>query len=244
MDDSNPLDELIQSIDFETDQQLALQRWNQFLNMLLAGEKLYTFPSNIPGNVGYFQLDPNNPQLSMFAFTSLDEARLAGAPADRLVHLGIRAFIALAVDNPAVFGVTINNATKALVIHRRDLLSMNDYLEGIKVRDMQAGDQIVLGEPKVFPHGLAQALSAEASKHRSISRMWLRQMYAHNELSYLLVIEAPAPDENVMKALSAVAQSHPELTQPLDISMSPTPDGYLDGSPGPIYTRKRRLFER
>ena len=218
------------------------KQWNNFLNLLIQGGPLYAMLSLDRSRVEVLQSGGADGVPAMYAFTSTEAARISGAPIERFGFVTLNDFIKVVKADPAVEGVLVNGGPTGRTIWREILLDMDRFLTETGTRTVDAGTKRFIGEPTDYPQGLVDDLAREATKHPMVKRMWLRQMYLNNESSYLLVIDAPEPDEDVLRAFSVVIEAHPERTQPVDISMRPT-QSLNDNLSGPFYKRKRRLFK-
>ncbi|MEF2966656.1 enhanced serine sensitivity protein SseB [Paenibacillus sp. M1] len=104
--------------------------------------------------------------------------------------------------------LTIDDKNKERIeAYRRE--SGESKAEAVKEVTVEKDTQVLLGEPKVYPAEMINAVKSYMKTEKRIKKAYLRLMIKDGEMSYLIIVDLDGGDEKeIFNAISAAATPH------------------------------------
>ncbi|MFD1179456.1 enhanced serine sensitivity protein SseB [Paenibacillus puldeungensis] len=80
--------------------------------------------------------------------------------------------------------------------------------EGIEKHTIEEDTQVLLGEPKEYPHQMIDAVKEHMKKQKGIKKAYLRLMIKDGEQSYLIIVDFEGNPDEVFAGISRAATPH------------------------------------
>lgn len=146
-------------------------------------------------------------------------------------------------DNVA--GIAINPFSDNLIITRPQLFHMKEVKDlnenGHTTRVIQEETKVMIGEPKVYPQQMVDAICAYAKTNRNIKAIYLKHMIQGAEQSFLLAVDFKGNRDEVFGNIARAGQ--PYLPQGMYIDMiAADSDLFKAASDGKPFYKKKGLF--
>lgn len=146
-------------------------------------------------------------------------------------------------DNVA--GIAINPFSDNLIITRPQIFHMKEVKDlnenGHTTRVIQEETKVMIGEPKVYPQQMVDAICAYAKTNRNIKAIYLKHMIQGEEQSFLLAVDFKGNRDEVFGNIARAGQ--PYLPQGMYIDMiAADSDLFKAASDGKPFYKKKGLF--
>ncbi|MBE6121985.1 MAG: enhanced serine sensitivity protein SseB [Erysipelotrichaceae bacterium] len=213
----------------------------------------------VPANtqVSFLMVNTNQGKSFLPAFTDIEEAKKLNVNREGNLQYIVRTLKEyegiLSDPRNTAEGVVINPMNENIVLPKPLVLALirgtdikavpaqAPAVQKIEPGQVPPGMTAVYSEPRIYPTALVNAVYDHCTGVPEISRVWLRQQLAGNEVAFALVVEADKKDaallENVRNAALPLAKEVPVVV----ISWSEAIDRTVVQGAVPLYDRELEI---
>ncbi|MFV0394645.1 MAG: enhanced serine sensitivity protein SseB [Coprobacillaceae bacterium] len=121
-------------------------------------------------------------------------------------------FVSLVLNNDDVEGIVINPYTENIVLNTEMLFYLKQQKElqirGVSKQVINKEEKVLLGEPKLYPKEMVEAVKKHMKTNKNIKEAWLRLMVRNNEQSYLMIVDFDGDKQGVFPGIGASAKPY------------------------------------
>lgn len=162
------------------------------------------------------------------AFTDWSEVRKwQGCPSDKTMIMDFDSYASMILKDPNIEGFVIDPFGVNFTVDRKLVNHLKTRKEiiktGVSEQKVEKDTTVRLGEPKVYPTEMVEAIKAYLKQTPAVKRAWLRLMYKDNEYSYLLIIDFEGDKKEIFGGIAGAARPY---LKDMYIDMVPYQDNF------------------
>lgn len=146
-------------------------------------------------------------------FTDWSEIRKwQNCPSQKTLVFSFENYAEMILKDPDISGMVIDPFGSNFVIDRKlaeHLKTKKDIItKGVSEQKIEKETTVCLGEPKIYPTEMIEAVKDHLQKEPAVKTVWMRLMYKGDQYSYLFIIDFEGDRNKIFGEIANVAGSY------------------------------------